>query len=148
MLLLVPLIHACEDFLRLMDCEHRPVGKDDKLLIGYDGRYFDDGIAIGFQTRHFEIDPDQVVTARHYACATAIDWLRPSLPEATLSRPERRPGKPAPKAGGPETIICSDRLLVTDTIDSLVIATFGLHLLVRDAAGQERKARPFGRGLV
>jgi len=32
--------------------------------------------------------------------------------------------------------------------DALVIATFGRHLLVRDAAGCERKARPFGRGLV
>jgi ribosome biogenesis GTPase / thiamine phosphate phosphatase len=35
-----------------------------------------------------------------------------------------------------------------DTFDALVIATFGRHLLVRDAAGGERKARPFGRGLV
>jgi ribosome biogenesis GTPase len=37
---------------------------------------------------------------------------------------------------------------VTDTFDALVIATFVLHLLVRDAAGRELKARPFGRGLV
>jgi ribosome biogenesis GTPase len=37
---------------------------------------------------------------------------------------------------------------VTDTFDALVIATFGRHLLVRDAAGRELKARPFGRGLV
>jgi ribosome biogenesis GTPase / thiamine phosphate phosphatase len=35
-----------------------------------------------------------------------------------------------------------------DTFDALVIATFGRHLLVRDAAGRELKARPFGRGLV
>jgi ribosome biogenesis GTPase len=35
-----------------------------------------------------------------------------------------------------------------DTFDALVIATFGRHLLVRDAAGREIKARPFGRGLV
>jgi ribosome biogenesis GTPase / thiamine phosphate phosphatase len=37
---------------------------------------------------------------------------------------------------------------VTDTFAALVIATFGRHLLVRDAAGQELRARPFGRGLV
>jgi ribosome biogenesis GTPase len=37
---------------------------------------------------------------------------------------------------------------VTDTFDALVIATFGRHLLVRDAAARELKARPFGRGLV
>jgi len=35
-----------------------------------------------------------------------------------------------------------------DTFDALVIATFGRHLLVRDAAGRQLKARPFGRGLV
>src|SRR6201996_3779760 len=35
-----------------------------------------------------------------------------------------------------------------DTFDALVIATFGRHLLVRDPAGRELKARPFGRGLV
>jgi ribosome biogenesis GTPase / thiamine phosphate phosphatase len=35
-----------------------------------------------------------------------------------------------------------------DTFDALVIATFGRHLLVRDTAGRELKARPFGRGLV
>jgi ribosome biogenesis GTPase len=37
---------------------------------------------------------------------------------------------------------------VTDTFDALVIATFGRHLLVRDATAREIKARPFGRGLV
>jgi ribosome biogenesis GTPase len=35
-----------------------------------------------------------------------------------------------------------------DTFDALVVATFGRHLLVRDSAGRELKARPFGRGLV
>ncbi len=35
-----------------------------------------------------------------------------------------------------------------ETFDALVIATFGRHLLVRDTAGRELKARPFGRGLV
>ncbi len=35
-----------------------------------------------------------------------------------------------------------------DTFEALVIATFGRHLLVRDATERELKARPFGRGLV
>jgi ribosome biogenesis GTPase len=37
---------------------------------------------------------------------------------------------------------------VQDTFEALVIATFGRHLLVRDANARELKARPFGRGLV
>ena len=37
---------------------------------------------------------------------------------------------------------------MTDTFDALVIASYGRHLLVRDAAGRELKARPFGRVLV
>lgn len=37
---------------------------------------------------------------------------------------------------------------MNDTFDALVVATFGRHLLVRDAAGRELKARPFGRALV
>jgi ribosome biogenesis GTPase / thiamine phosphate phosphatase len=37
---------------------------------------------------------------------------------------------------------------MTDTFDALVTATYGRHLLVRDAGGREIKARPFGRALV
>src|ERR1700754_3335675 len=37
---------------------------------------------------------------------------------------------------------------MSDTFKALVIATFGRHLLVRDEAARELKARPFGRGLV
>jgi ribosome biogenesis GTPase / thiamine phosphate phosphatase len=37
---------------------------------------------------------------------------------------------------------------MTDTFDALVVATYGRHLLVRDAVGNQIKARPFGRGLV
>lgn len=37
---------------------------------------------------------------------------------------------------------------MNDTFNALVIATFGRHLLVRDAAARELKARPFGRNLV
>ncbi|TLY58883.1 MAG: ribosome small subunit-dependent GTPase A [Gammaproteobacteria bacterium] len=36
---------------------------------------------------------------------------------------------------------------MNETFDALVIATFGRHLLVRDASGRELRARPFGRGL-
>ncbi len=34
-----------------------------------------------------------------------------------------------------------------ETFDALVTAAFGRHLLVRNVAGEELKARPFGRGL-
>jgi ribosome biogenesis GTPase len=34
-----------------------------------------------------------------------------------------------------------------DTFEARVTATFGRHLLVRNASGEELKARPFGRGL-
>jgi ribosome biogenesis GTPase / thiamine phosphate phosphatase len=34
-----------------------------------------------------------------------------------------------------------------NTFDALVIATYGRHLLVRDSAGADRKARPFGRNV-
>lgn len=37
---------------------------------------------------------------------------------------------------------------MNDTFEARVTATFGRHLLVRDAAGKELKARPFGRGLT
>lgn len=35
-----------------------------------------------------------------------------------------------------------------DTFEACVTATFGRHLLVRDAAGKELRARPFGRALT
>jgi len=36
---------------------------------------------------------------------------------------------------------------MNDTFEARVTATFGRHLLVRNASGQELQARPFGRGL-
>src|ERR1700749_4131258 len=37
---------------------------------------------------------------------------------------------------------------MNDTFEARVTATFGRHLLVRNASGQELRARPFGRGLA
>jgi ribosome biogenesis GTPase / thiamine phosphate phosphatase len=37
---------------------------------------------------------------------------------------------------------------MNDTFEARVTATFGRHLLVRDASGKELRARPFGRGLT
>jgi len=37
---------------------------------------------------------------------------------------------------------------MNDTFEARVTATFGRHLLVRDASGMELRARPFGRGLT
>jgi ribosome biogenesis GTPase len=39
------------------------------------------------------------------------------------------------------------RCLMNDTFEARVTATFGRHLLVRNASGTELRARPFGRGL-
>ncbi len=36
---------------------------------------------------------------------------------------------------------------MSDTLVGRVVAAFGRHLLVRDAAGARVRARPFGRGL-
>ena len=35
-----------------------------------------------------------------------------------------------------------------DTFEACVTATYGRHLLVREASGKELQARPFGRGLT
>lgn len=37
---------------------------------------------------------------------------------------------------------------MNDTFEARVTATYGRHLLVRDASGKELRARPFGRGLT
>jgi len=45
------------------------------------------------------------------------------------------------------TATSTGRLSMNDTFAARVTATFGRHLLVRDASGHELRARPFGRGL-
>jgi ribosome biogenesis GTPase / thiamine phosphate phosphatase len=57
-----------------------------------------------------------------------------------LVEPEFSRGYPAPALSLPRRM--------PDTFDALVIATFGRHLLVRDLAGRQLKARPFGRALI
>src|SRR5690242_1960369 len=60
-----------------------------------------------------------------------------------LSAPMRRPF-----AGEWRTVYQTCTVaLVQETFDALVIAAFGRHLLVRNGAGEELMARPFGRGL-
>src|SRR5579872_4806105 len=40
------------------------------------------------------------------------------------------------------------RAPMTQTLEALVVATFGRHMTVRDAAGREQRARPLGRSLT
>jgi len=64
--------HEREHRFGLMNREHRPVGDDDELLVRHDRGDFDDGIGFRLQARHLEVDPDQIVAARHGMGATAI----------------------------------------------------------------------------
>lgn len=84
MLPLVPIIHAREDFFRLMNSQIRPFGKNVEIAVGDDRGYFDDFVDCGLQTRHLEIDPDQVLGTGH-ACAN--HELSGILAEANLAQP-------------------------------------------------------------
>src|SRR5579862_4267132 len=85
MLLRIPFIHQRQHALGLVNREYGPVGDDVQLLVRHDCRDFDDGIRVGLEARHFQVDPDQIVTARH--CAWTIHNSRVEL-EFTRGYPE------------------------------------------------------------
>jgi len=64
-LALVPLVHAREHLVTVMDCEHRPIGDDRQLAVGDDRSDLDDDVGVGLQARHLEVDPYQVIAAGH-----------------------------------------------------------------------------------
>jgi len=66
-LALIPVVHAHEQLIGLMDGEHRAITDELQLPVGHHGGDLDDRIGVGLQTRHLQIDPDQMVTARHGA---------------------------------------------------------------------------------
>ena len=41
------------------DGEFRAFGQDFELRVGHDGRYLEDGVVVGIEPRHFQVDPDQ-----------------------------------------------------------------------------------------
>jgi hypothetical protein len=55
----VPVVHRVEHGVRLVDCEHRPLGQRIQMPIRDDGGDLDDVIAVGLEARHFQVDPDQ-----------------------------------------------------------------------------------------
>src|SRR5690606_22185740 len=61
----VPLVHRGERHVVLVDGEHGTFGEDRELLVGHDGRDFDDAVRLRVEPRHLEIDPDQVLAAIH-----------------------------------------------------------------------------------
>jgi hypothetical protein len=48
---------------------HRRLRDDDEVVIGDDERDFENAIAIGLETRHFEVDPDEPIRVRRHARA-------------------------------------------------------------------------------
>ena len=85
---------------------------------------------VGLEARHLEVDPDQMVCAGHMSVRRRDMWLSVQFTRGSLSPPD------------------DPDLLTNDTFEARVTATFGRHLLVRNASGQELRARPFGRGLT
>ncbi len=65
MLLLVPLVHARKRLVRLVNGEHRPVAQNYQLFVGHDRGDLDDDVRIRLEAGHLQIDPDEVVRARH-----------------------------------------------------------------------------------
>ncbi len=61
----VPLVHAGEDRVTLVDGDHRAFGQHVELAVGDDGGHFDDVVLVGIQTGHFQVDPDQVLGIQH-----------------------------------------------------------------------------------
>ncbi|MNR13010.1 hypothetical protein D3C85_1293920 [compost metagenome] len=61
----VPLIHAGQDFITLMDGDDRAFGEGIEFAVGDDGGHFDDDVMIRIQAGHFQIDPDQVLWVLH-----------------------------------------------------------------------------------
>ena len=59
MLAPVPVVHRVEHGVRLVDGEHRPFGQRVQMLVRDDGGDLDDVIAVGLQSRHLQVDPDQ-----------------------------------------------------------------------------------------
>jgi hypothetical protein len=66
-LALVPGVHAREHLLAVVDRQHRAFGEDREFLVGDHGGDLDDDVRVRLQPGHLQIDPDQVVGARHLA---------------------------------------------------------------------------------
>ncbi|MCY1241048.1 hypothetical protein D9M68_790170 [compost metagenome] len=59
----VPVVHAIEHGIALVDHQHRAFSQDIELGVGNDDRNFDDAVGVRLQAGHFHVQPDQVVFA-------------------------------------------------------------------------------------
>ncbi len=66
-LALVPVVHARERGLVLVDRDDRPFLDEFELARGDERRDLDDVVGLGAQPGHLEVDPDQMVGGRHDA---------------------------------------------------------------------------------
>src|SRR5690606_4131092 len=84
----IPLIHAVEQRIGLLDGQRRPFGEHVQLGVGDDGGNFDDHVLVRIQTGHFQVDPDQVIWVLH--SRSFAYWRRRVAavyaPRATLRR--------------------------------------------------------------
>src|SRR5581483_3415511 len=72
-LALVPVVHPRQRLIGLVNGHHGPLGEDAELLVGDDGGDLDDRVRVGLETRHLEIDPDQILCARHTVSVATFD---------------------------------------------------------------------------
>jgi hypothetical protein len=61
----IPLVHARQHFVTVVDGDHRPFGQRVQLAVGDDGGHLDDDVVVRIQAGHFQIDPDQVLWVLH-----------------------------------------------------------------------------------
>src|SRR6056297_2154392 len=73
MLSLVPIIHACHYVFGLPNRNDGSFGYYFQQTVCHHSCYFDDKVLLGIQSRHFEIDPDQVIRiGRHNKFSSLI----------------------------------------------------------------------------
>ena len=61
----VPLVHAGQYLVALVDGDDRAFGQGIEVAVGDDGGHFDDDVVVRVQTGHFQVDPDQVLWVLH-----------------------------------------------------------------------------------
>ena len=63
---LVPVVHGVEQFVGLMNHQHRALGHQAQIGLGNHYRQFDDAFFFGVKPGHFHIDPNQTLIVRRH----------------------------------------------------------------------------------
>jgi hypothetical protein len=58
---LVPVIHAIQHAVRLVNHQYRRLAQDVELAVSGNHRHFDDAVGFRVQPGHFHVEPDEVV---------------------------------------------------------------------------------------